>query len=154
MIFPSLLPPFVILSNSARAMNPLGLGVVGWGVEFPNNSLPPSIVPLPFLSNTNQASSELAIVQDRCSGVPSLLRSKLTPPAQLVKVKPLPTTSISTGVAAQQQPLKPLGQVPDGQPVQLFSGNEQPDSISPPLQIKSKQISPPPPSPPLDGQSF
>src|SRR2546423_1468220 len=94
---PSSLPPFVGLSYSARARKPFVSEVADCGVKLPNNSVPLSIVPLPFRSSTSQASSELALVQDRCSSFRSLLRSKLTPPVASVKSKLWPPTLIRIG---------------------------------------------------------
>src|SRR6185369_463055 len=98
------LPPFTGSSKSASAKKPLGLGDAGCGVAFPNSSLPPSIVPFPLRSKASQESSEPALVQESLSLIPSLFRSKLTPPAAPVRLNPSPFTSITMGVAPQQQP--------------------------------------------------
>src|SRR5882724_57071 len=100
-ICPSLSPPFSVLSYSARARKPFfssPAGGSGCGVKLPNTSAPLSMTPLPFRSSVSQASSLPAAVQDRCSAVPSTLRSKFTPPALSVNEKPSPFTSISTGL--------------------------------------------------------
>src|SRR2546423_4939712 len=109
-ITPSRFPPFAGLSYSARARNPFGptpCGGRGWGVKFPNNSLPLSMAPLSLRSRTSQASSEPDAVHAKRSAPPLLSRSKLTPPAASVRAKPSPERSIITGeeVNEQQHPL-------------------------------------------------
>src|SRR6266542_2413544 len=105
LIFPSPFPPLAGLSYSARARKPFlasPAGGSGWRVKLPNITVALSITRLPFRSSVSQASSLPAAVQDRCSAVPSLLRSKATPPETLVKLKPLPNTSITIGVSVRQ----------------------------------------------------
>src|ERR1700752_4698833 len=56
------------------------------------------MVPFPLRSITNQASSELPVVQLSFSLPPILFKLKSTPVALLVRLKPLPDTSINIGV--------------------------------------------------------
>src|SRR6185503_21081941 len=79
------------------------------GVKLPNNSAPSSIAPFPFLSRASHASSVPSSVQDRRSRVPSLLRSKFTPVAALVMLKPFPLTSTRIGVPPQHPKLVVVG---------------------------------------------
>src|SRR5205807_1076802 len=117
-ITPSALPPFSIWSYTARARKPLRAcpaGGTGCAVKFPKSSVPLSIMPFPFRSNTRNASSVTLDVQETCSELPSPLRSKFTPFAKSVKEKPSPLTSIKIGlslthlqVALSQAPLSTL----------------------------------------------
>src|SRR5438876_5835056 len=105
---PSPLPPFHDLSYRASARNPFRVapaGAEGWGLVLPNTSLPLSIVPLPLRSKTNQASSEPAAVQESLSFVPSLFKSKFTPPVASVRSNPLPATSMTIGVSGSHRHL-------------------------------------------------
>src|SRR5258707_4936392 len=105
-ITPSPLPPFHDLSYRASARNPFRVAPAGagpWGVVLPNSSLPLSIVPSLSRSKTNHASSESASVQDSLSFVPSLFKSKFTPPAASVRSNPLPATSMTIGVSESQK---------------------------------------------------
>src|SRR5262245_46382020 len=100
-IRPSPFPPFAGLSNSARARKPFLATpcIVGCGLRLPNNSIPLSMIPLPLRSKASQASSEPADVQARRSATPLASKSKLTPPAALVRSNPLPNTSNKIGVS-------------------------------------------------------
>src|ERR1700730_5210762 len=103
----SLFPPFSGLSYSARARKPFfswPTGGSGWGVKFPKSSCPLSIVPLPLRSRASHASSEPTLVHAILSLPPMLLRSKSTPDAALVRLKPLPSTSRRIGEPSHTHP--------------------------------------------------
>src|SRR6266496_3966692 len=96
-ILPSLFPPLLGLSYSARTRNPFGAADAGCGVILPNSSAPLSIRPFPLRSRTRKALVELAAVHAICNGTPSLRILKITPPEVLVVEKPLPSTSMMIG---------------------------------------------------------
>src|SRR5205085_9241924 len=96
-ITPSLFPPFACLSYSASARKPFGSDDNGCGVTVPNNSVASSIKPLPLRSSTSQASSESSVVQEIRLLRPLATISKSTPLRPLVKLMPLPCTSMTMG---------------------------------------------------------
>src|SRR5213080_1194650 len=99
-MMPSPLPPLFESSYTARAAKPLGVLEAGCGVKLPNNCLPLWTKPSPP-GKTKKALLEFAAVQPICTGwfVPEM--SNNTPPAAVVRLKPFPLTSMTTGEVLQ-----------------------------------------------------
>src|SRR6185437_5655000 len=86
-----------ILSNSAKAEKPLGIGETGWGEKLPNNSVPLLISPSLFRSNTRNALSTPGAVHAICARLPVPVMSNRTPFSALVRTNPCPDTSMMIG---------------------------------------------------------